>query len=341
MKIKLSALLSDARGKLNGSYISRDNSGLVLRNKMGRTGQASVSQVMNRIAFQYISKRWNAISEECRNQWRAYALTQPYKNNFGDTRYLSGIAMFIQRNMTRYKSGQELIDCPIIEVVVFPPLDWIVSPPSGGQFLVAVQLPPTFNQKITVYATQQYNEGVSSYNKQYAQITTFTKEDLIDGQINLATQYEQVFGAITEGRTIDVMFRLVSESGKASLPIIRNVKTIEGKPFLVSTSWRLIENNTKVAVSAKFANLPKDQNGPWFIYGGYMYEWEVCDIQTFGYDFTPEQMERLFQGLEANLGTFDFEKMCVTYRFSFYNELTDEEYWTDATRVNPSNFPDE
>ena len=34
MKIKLSALVSDARGKLNGSYMAKSQHGLVLRNKM-------------------------------------------------------------------------------------------------------------------------------------------------------------------------------------------------------------------------------------------------------------------------------------------------------------------
>lgn len=341
MKIKLSALISDARGKLNGSYISRDNSGHVLRNKMSPTGTASIAQVRNRIAFQYIARRWDAITEQCRNEWRAYALTQPYKNIFGDTRYLSGIAMFIKTNLNHYISDRPLEDCPTIDVVIFPPLDWIVAPPTSDSLWLTLELPPTFQHVLLVYATPQMNVGVDSRKKEFALIVRLTAGDFHNNKVNLIDKYEAVFGKLENGRAISLMIRQASTSGKVSLPQYKSVVSNTIVPVFVGTSWRYINNNTGIAISAVIENAPIPNTEPYYVQGAYSEGYMQYPNDPTRNLFGPALDQQIYNGEEVELGPFDFSQIAITYGFIMYNSKTHDEKIVGITIINPSDFPEE
>lgn len=339
MKIKLSALISDARGKLNGSYISRDNSGHVLRNKMRPTGTASIAQVRNRIAFQYIARRWDAITEQCRNEWRAYALTQPYKNIFGDTRYLSGIAMFIKTNLNHYISERPLEDCPTIDVVIFPPLDWIVAPPTSDSLWLTLELPPTFQHVLLVYATPQMNVGIDSRKKEFALIVRLTAGDFHNNKVNLIDKYEAVFGKLENGRAISLMIRQASTSGKVSLPTYQSVTANTIAPFATDLKIEGINNDTNVRVRANIYNQQLINSGEWMIEAQAPSEHNFCPLTGGGGLFTQNQLDQLMLGNWVNLYNRYPHMECIAFEITFTRLSDMHQTLSDRVWYNINDLP--
>lgn len=167
MKIKYSALVSDASGKLNGSVAARNRYGSYLRNKITPVNKQSPAQMQVRSLFGAISKLWGNISASARAGWEQLSKEHPYSDIFGDSRVLQGSAMFQKINMNLHKAG-----LPMIEVARKPELTGILQELDTDIQVVDGVLDelevkgefdenPTENTRVVVYATPPISAGRS------------------------------------------------------------------------------------------------------------------------------------------------------------------------------------
>lgn len=112
MKIKYSALVSATSGKLNGSVAASNRGGAYLRNKGVTSNPQTVSQQLNRSQFGAISSQFRALTPEQITAWNLAAQDFPVIDRFGDTRYLSGLALYVQLNKNLADIGLPAISNP-------------------------------------------------------------------------------------------------------------------------------------------------------------------------------------------------------------------------------------
>lgn len=99
-RIKFSGLVSEMKGKLNGSVLSSNRGGAYIRNN--KAGQKNLSakstQVKNK--FGSLASQWRNLSVEQQEQWALMAPNYPTTNKFGDVRIPSGYELFMRLNGT-------------------------------------------------------------------------------------------------------------------------------------------------------------------------------------------------------------------------------------------------
>lgn len=112
-RLQYSALLSDARGKLNGSVLSRNKGGAYIRNKVTPVNPRSSYQTAQRAIVAALAKAYGStLTAAQRTAWTAFGKTIGNLNVFGNNLILSGIACFQRINIIAMTCGGSQIDNP-------------------------------------------------------------------------------------------------------------------------------------------------------------------------------------------------------------------------------------
>lgn len=246
MKLKYSALLSDARGTLGGSVATKNRYGSVLRQKTTPYDPKTSRQMRHRTIFSYIAKRWNNISNECRKSWRTYAKMKPYKDIFGDERFLQANALFIQSNINLYYAGLPLIDCPVIENVYFPEEPIEIMPPNPNEWLIIPGDVFLYNPRIILSYSPGCAERDNLDPHDFIFIGQFSEDDVVDGAINVIDLVEEVVGPLNVGEDVTLGVRQVSSGGRTSMLVYTCNKVAELPPVIDLMWTEKIPNTNNV-----------------------------------------------------------------------------------------------
>lgn len=202
MKIKYSALVSDARGKLNGSVASKNRYGNYLRNKITPTNPQTSAQSRMRALFGSISKGWGALTQAQRNLWEDFSRQHPYNDIFGDSKVLQGSAMYQRVNLNLSKLEKSLLVVPGA-VSDIPPLEQVhalMDLGSGGDIEI-IQVTGEFddttteNQTMVVYATPPISPG-RNFVKNDFRLIDWADADGLTADIvkDVTSKYIEAFG---------------------------------------------------------------------------------------------------------------------------------------------------
>jgi len=110
--IKLSALVSDVRGKVGGSVFSRNGGGSYVKTFKKPINPASAKQSAIRGYFATMMTEYRALTAQQINAWASAAYQFP--NRVGDLVKVSGASLYIKCNMLLVASGLPRISTPPI-----------------------------------------------------------------------------------------------------------------------------------------------------------------------------------------------------------------------------------
>jgi len=110
--IKYSALISEMRGKLNGTVFSRNHYAAYARNKVTPYNPRTDRQQKIRAVFAELSKTWRLLHQEQRDAWNQAVYNFLRTNIFGDTYKPSGINLFIRINMNLHNVRRDRLLLP-------------------------------------------------------------------------------------------------------------------------------------------------------------------------------------------------------------------------------------
>jgi hypothetical protein len=213
-KIKFSALMSDMRGKLNGSVLSKNRGGSYIRNKVTPSNPQTTAQMSVRGIFAGIASAWSTLTESQRlsfnNKVSQYAST----DIFGDIRNPSGKALFQKLNQNLSISNQAtLTSCPDSAAVPFANVTSATIEVGESDFIVTYS-GNTTGSKVVIWATPQLSQGTTFVKNKLRQLEVFTGANA--GTPNVYGAYVAKFGAIAEDANIYVGIRTINENGQAS-----------------------------------------------------------------------------------------------------------------------------
>lgn len=111
-KVKLSALVSDIKGKANGSVFSTNNGGLYFRNNPSGGGKKSPKWDKQKSRLITISQAWKNLDESVQDAWNAAVSDFPTTNAFGATRIPTGYELYVRLNTVQLTYGNTLLVSP-------------------------------------------------------------------------------------------------------------------------------------------------------------------------------------------------------------------------------------
>lgn len=214
MKIKYSALVSDARGKLNGSVASKNRYGNYLRNKTTPVNRRTTYQQANRAIFGAMSAMWNSLTEAQREAWRAYGTNNPYTDIFGDQKTLQGNSIFVGVNTILLNAGLPAIEDPDNTTVEMPHITISVDSPTAQALVIEASSTTTEADKFVLYATAPQSPGKLFLKNDYRIVTSIDATDWDMGEYDITAEYIARFGPIVAGARIGFGMVQVAENGK-------------------------------------------------------------------------------------------------------------------------------
>ncbi len=219
-KILTTAIVADIRNKLNGSVFSKNRYGSYVRTKVTPVNPQTSAQQNVRNTLSTNSQAWRGLTESQRQGWIDAAANFPFTDIFGNSKILSGNALYVKLNNNLAVAGQAPIaDAPA--PVSLPPLVMgaIVSSAGGGTLTMAfTDTPVPAGFSIAVQTTGNVGPGKTFVKNLFRQ--TQLVAAAATSPANLAAAFTALHGAPVEGQKIFVRAFLIStDTGQAGIPV--------------------------------------------------------------------------------------------------------------------------
>lgn len=227
MKIKYSALVMGVSGKLNGSVGATNKGGAYLRNKGVVSNPNTPEQAAVRSRFGSLSSQFRALTPTQIAAWNSAAANFPVIDRLGDTRYLTGLGLFVQLNNNRLSAGLTVMDNPPAKQA-FPA---IVSMTLAGTVSVGAITEllgdATFSKALSagsfivmIKASPVVDASVSNVKNKLRAIAAIPVQAGSSTEVDVLVPYTSKFGASAAvGQRVTLSVYLISSvSGEASAP---------------------------------------------------------------------------------------------------------------------------
>jgi hypothetical protein len=217
-RILYSALVSDMRGKLNGSVHTRNKGGASMRTKVTPLNPSTPAQSLQRSIQSDISKAWsNILTDSQRKGWSDFGVVKGSIGVFGDRRSLAGIAVYIQLNRMILAAGGTRIDDAPVSQDVPSILSMSLAASSGAGTLVLTFAPTPFTapQGLYLFATPALSAGIGNLKKYQRFIGYFSAAA---SPLDITAAWSTVFGAFpsSAGQRIGVLGQVLDTGTGAS-----------------------------------------------------------------------------------------------------------------------------
>lgn len=111
-QIKFGTVVTDMKGKANGSVFSSNRQGAYMRTNKSGGGKKSQSWENSKSRLAFLSTQWKALTLEQREQWNAIAPNYPALNKFNEPYIPSGYQVFMRLNGALYAQDLPLLAVP-------------------------------------------------------------------------------------------------------------------------------------------------------------------------------------------------------------------------------------
>lgn len=231
--IKLTAIVDNISGKLNGTVFAKNKGGNYMRSKSKPSNPKTAAQMAVRAQFGTISAAWKNLTEGARSAWRESASNFPYINRLGDSKILSGFALHQKLNTNLDLIGEDMLTFPPEpkSPVNFSGVAVEAYKPAEGDDKLLIEAAMTgvdANSKTLIFATPPLSAGIENFENKL-RLIGFALASSFDAGFDVNSMYEDLFGTLPVGAKVGVRVQNVSsESGMTSAPFYATaIKTDE------------------------------------------------------------------------------------------------------------------
>lgn len=223
--IKLTAIVDNISGKLNGTVFAKNKGGNYMRSKSKPSNPKTAAQMAVRATFGSISSAWKNLTESARSAWRESASSFPYINRLGDSKILSGFALHQKLNTNLDLIGESALTFPpepkspvnFSSLTVSARFD-----KTADEHLLGIMAPQSSvegDSKTLIYATPPLSHGVENFENRLRLIGV-DPSSAFTGSYNANDKYVAVFGELPVGAKVGIKLQNISSvSGMASAPV--------------------------------------------------------------------------------------------------------------------------
>ena len=173
--VQYSGLITQIRGKLGGSVLSKFNGGFSMYRKANPSKFGSDTQQQVRSYFSAFAGTWRTLTGSQRNDWNFVALNTPLYNRLGELRPISGFAYFIKYNQFLRDAGQGIVADVAVDLAPAYALSLAVSNFSASPGLARFQIDTLDIQLTTISNSADANTAIiyASLPKAYTDFKYF------------------------------------------------------------------------------------------------------------------------------------------------------------------------
>lgn len=208
---KFGSLLTDLRNSIGSDTYSRNKGGAYVRTRSTPANPQTTRQQEVRAKMTNISQAWASLSDSERQQWIEAAANFPYRNQFGDTYFLSGIALHNALNLSLANISKPYIASPPAAESL-PGLSSLSVTARVTTNRVRIAFSPSpipAGYAMNVYATDSISPGINYVKNRLRWIYYLDPGD--SSPFTLSGQWNLKFGPVTGvGNRISILLVPVS-----------------------------------------------------------------------------------------------------------------------------------
>lgn len=216
-KVKFGALITEMRGKVGGTVISRNRGGAYIKNKVTPLNPNTSFQQVVKARLASLSQGWRGLTEAQRVAWCAIVDLYARTDIFGDLRNPSGQQLYVRVNSNLENAGQAAISDPVFPVGVDAIVSGALVMNSVGPLSTIAYTPtPTpASHALIVEATEQLSQGIMNANSKFRQIEVFAPAQASPADFSVT--YAAKFGALVTGTKVFSRIRQIrTDTGEVS-----------------------------------------------------------------------------------------------------------------------------
>ena len=209
----------DMRSKLNGSVFSKNRYGGYVRTKVTPVNPQSAAQqeARNRLSTQ--SQAWRDLTEAQRQSWIDGAANFPFTDIYGNTKTLSGQALYVKLNNNLDLVGVAAIaTCPVPEAIPALAITSVAADDSANTVIITATTPVPAGMAMVVRATPNVTPGKSFVKNLFRFVQSFAAAAI--GPFDVSAAYTALFGDPVTGNKCFVQCLYINvTTGQAGIPV--------------------------------------------------------------------------------------------------------------------------
>jgi hypothetical protein len=219
MKTLFGAMIVDGRNKINGFVASKNRYGSYMRTKTTPVNPQTTAQQAVRARLSAISSLWRQLTESQRQGWIDAAANFPFTDIFGNTKTLSGQALFVKLNTNASSVGANLIeDAPAPVAVPSVSLLTIAATDTPSVSVVFTPTPVAADFVLVIETTGNVTPGKSFVKNLFCRVTQVDAAGT--SPANILTAFQAVHGNPVADQKIFVRaFFISSVTGQAGIAL--------------------------------------------------------------------------------------------------------------------------
>jgi hypothetical protein len=205
--LKLSSLVAQISGKINGTIFAKTKYGQVAKNNSYSLPQNSQIQSVRQKQIQTVSSYWQQLSSSQKSDWEDETVNYPTTNKVGDIVFYSGYNLFLMLNNNLVHANLP-INLSVPQFVAVAPIDLVVFECTTAN-LDFIYTSGDANTTIVLYATPPQAVGFAPKKSDYRQFMTIAVNPLGDNFQGIAA-YVNIFGALIENMQYSFAYKIIA-----------------------------------------------------------------------------------------------------------------------------------
>lgn len=219
-KVLFTAVVADMRNKLNGTVFSKNRYGAYTRTKVTPVNPQSTAQQFQRNILSTNSQAWRGLTEAQRQSWIDAAPSFPVTDIFGNSKILSGSALYVKLNNNLATLGVAAIATAPAPVAI-PAIDSITLTAAAGVPALSLAFTPDpipAGVAMVMEATPNMGPGISFVKNRFRVIQI--EPAATASPSNMLASYAAIFGNPVAGQKIFVRVKFINiTTGQAGIPL--------------------------------------------------------------------------------------------------------------------------
>lgn len=211
-KIKFTAFLAEARGKLSGTVFSKNRGGNYVRTKVTPVNPQTTSQVAVRNSFTTFAQNFRALTASQILAWNAAVQNFTNTDIFGDIKTPSGINLYNRLNLNLANAGQTAITSPPLPTGATPIVPSLLTADLSSTLLTIASASAAVpaGHTLIIEATPLTSPGKSFVKSEFRKIGTAAAAATFP--IAAYAMWNAKFGLLVVGQKIVVRLKTVNNT---------------------------------------------------------------------------------------------------------------------------------
>lgn len=192
-RITLSGLLSDIRGKIQGSVFQQSQGGLMIRSSSSKVNKLSISQSVIRNRTFGLQQAWRSLTDTQRSAWSNFAKFNPVVQKNSQFRNLNGQQIYIKFNFYLLAYSFNRIDNPEFTIPATQPITASMGLNVSDLEITYSRVMNIFVEYVVLFCTDVTPQSVINPSSRYRLVAY----NMTNGPAqNISTEYEAVFNRV-------------------------------------------------------------------------------------------------------------------------------------------------